>query len=95
MILPLAAELGLGVIVMRPFAEGALMPGPSPDRLAPLGVSSWSEALLRWILSDERVHVVIPATTRPANAVANARAGAGPWFGPEERALVAELARSM
>lgn len=92
-ILPLAAELGLGVVVMRPFAEGALFPGPPPERLAPLGVSSWSEALLRWILSDPRVHVVIPATSRPANATTNARAGQGPWFGADERALVAELAR--
>jgi aryl-alcohol dehydrogenase-like predicted oxidoreductase len=91
-ILPLAAELGLGVIVMRPFAEGVLFPGPPAASLAPLGVSSWSEALLRWILSDPRVHVVIPATSRPENAVANARAAQAPWFGPAERSLVTELA---
>jgi aryl-alcohol dehydrogenase-like predicted oxidoreductase len=91
-ILPLAAELGLGVLVMRPFAEGALMPGPPPDRLAPLGSASWGEALIRWILSDPRVTATIPATRDPGHARANARAGQGPWFGPEERRLVERLA---
>jgi aryl-alcohol dehydrogenase-like predicted oxidoreductase len=94
LILPLAAELGLGVVVMRPFAQGALFPGPPANRLAGLGVSSWSEALLRWILSDPRVHVVIPATSSAINAVANARAGNASPFEPDERAYVAELAGS-
>ena len=77
-ILPLAEELGLGVIVMRPFAERGLLPGPGPEQLEPIGVSSWAEALLRWILSDRRVTCVIPATADPAHAVENAAAGEPP-----------------
>jgi aryl-alcohol dehydrogenase-like predicted oxidoreductase len=95
-ILPLAADLGLGVVVMRPFAEGALLPrAPSPAALAPLqpfGVTTWAQALLKWILSDPRCHVAIPATSSPARMGENAAAGEPPWFGPEERALVARLA---
>jgi diketogulonate reductase-like aldo/keto reductase len=96
-LLPLAAELGIAVIVMRPLGEGALLRRPPVARaLEPLrafGVETWAQALLKWVLSDERVDVAIPATSRPERTVENARAGEPPWFGPEERAYVAELAR--
>jgi len=93
-ILPLAEELGLGVIGMRSLGEGSLLPGPQPGQLAPLGVRTWAQALIKWALSDLRVHAVIPATSNPDHAREDAAAGAGPWFGPEERRLVEELARS-
>ena len=92
-ILPLAAELDLGVVVMRPLGEGSLLPGPDPSQLAPLGLRSWPEALLKWALSDPRVHVVIPATRKPEHARANAAAGEGP-LDPEARAFVERLARA-
>jgi aryl-alcohol dehydrogenase-like predicted oxidoreductase len=95
-ILPLAAELGLGVVVMRPFGEGGLLRRPpSAEALAPLrpfGVATWPQALLKWSLSDPRCHIAIPATSRPERMAENATAGAPPWFGPEERALVERLA---
>jgi aryl-alcohol dehydrogenase-like predicted oxidoreductase len=96
LVLPLAAELGLGVVIMRPFAEGALFRRiPSPEELEPLkpfGVTTWSQALLKWSLSDPRCHVAIPATSKPARMLENARAGDPPWFSAEERAYVAQLA---
>jgi diketogulonate reductase-like aldo/keto reductase len=95
-LLPLAEELGVAVIVMRPLGEGSLMRRPpAADELAPLepfGVRTWAQALLKWALSDPRVDVVIPATTNPAHARANAAAGEPPWLGPDERRLVERLA---
>ena len=96
-LLPAAADLGLGVIVMRPFAEGGLIRRMTPAALAPLvpfGVTTWSQALLKWILSDPRCHVAIPASANPQHVRRNAAAGVPPWFGPEERDYVAKLARS-
>ena len=72
-ILPLAAELDLGVIAMRPLGGGSLV------RRFDAG------ELLKWTLGDERVHVAIPATSDPAHAMANIRAGAPPWPSPSER----------
>ena len=48
----------------------------------------------KWLLSDPRCHVAIPATSSPERMRENAAAGNSPWFGPEERALVAKLALS-
>jgi aryl-alcohol dehydrogenase-like predicted oxidoreductase len=92
-ILPLAEELGLGVIVMRPLGgDGSRFAPPDPRRLEPLGVASWAQALLKWALSDPRVTAVIPATGNPEHARENAAAGSPPWFGPDERRLVEALA---
>ena len=96
-ILPAAADLGLGVIVMRPFGEGSLLrkaiPASALTPLAPFGITSWPQALLKWILSDPRCQVAIPATSRVDHLRANAAAGTPPWLGPEERAYIVRLAR--
>lgn len=97
-LLPLAEELGIAVIVMRPFGgTGAplLRRTPSRDALAPLrelGIETWPQALLKWVLSDPRVDLAIPATSRPERAEENAAAGLPPWLGDEQRAHVARLA---
>jgi aryl-alcohol dehydrogenase-like predicted oxidoreductase len=95
-ILPLAADLGLGVLLMRPLGEGQLTRRPpGPDQLAPLrpfGITTWGQALIKWGLSDPRVHVSLAATAHPGRLAENAAAGSPPWFGPEERAHVLRLA---
>jgi aryl-alcohol dehydrogenase-like predicted oxidoreductase len=95
-ILPLAEELGLGVMVMEPLGSGALVRrSPSArdlETLAAFGVRTWAQALLKWILSDPRVHCVIPATRRLQRVAENAAAGDPPWFDPDTREYVARLA---
>jgi diketogulonate reductase-like aldo/keto reductase len=96
-LLPLAADLGVAVIAMRPLG------GSGEDRRrrvelsdaerAELGVESWAEALLRWALADDRIDCVIPATSKPERAAANARAGDGRRLTVVQRALVERLAR--
>lgn len=99
-LLPLAQERGIAVIVMEPLGghgSALLARDPGPDALeplAPFGVETWAQALLKWALSDARVDVVIPATSRPERVVENAAAGSPPWFGAEERAYVERLAES-
>lgn len=81
-ILPLAAELDLGVIAMRPLGGGSLARRMDASEL------------LKWTLADERVHVAIPATSSVAHAGANAAAGTGPWPSPAEREEMIRLALS-
>jgi aryl-alcohol dehydrogenase-like predicted oxidoreductase len=75
-ILPLAAELDLGVIAMRPLGGGSLVRRIDPTEL------------LKWTLGDERIHVAIPATSSVAHAQANTAAGTPPWPSVEERRAV-------
>ena len=97
-LLPLAKELGVAVIVMRPLGDKSrLRRPPPPEALAPLhdlGISTWPQALLKWALSDERVDVVIPASGNPDHVRENAGAGNPPWLGEEERSLIERLART-
>jgi aryl-alcohol dehydrogenase-like predicted oxidoreductase len=98
-ILPLAEQLGLGVIAMRPFGEGGLLRRlPSRADLLPLhdfGVTSWPQALLKWTLSDPRVHVTIPATVSAEHLRQNIAAGRPPWFDDETREYIVALARDL
>jgi diketogulonate reductase-like aldo/keto reductase len=97
-LLPLAEDRDIAVIVMEPLGgHGSALLARAPaeeelEPLAPFGVRTWAQALLKWALSDRRVDVVIPATSKPERARENAAAGSPPWFGPDERAYVEQLA---
>jgi aryl-alcohol dehydrogenase-like predicted oxidoreductase len=94
-LLPEAERLGIGVIVMTPLANGNLLTRePKESELAPLvtfGVHTWPQVLLKWILSDPRVHTVIPATQKADHMLENMVAGDPPWFTGDERTYVRRL----
>jgi len=98
-LLPLAGERNIGVIIMRPLGVGALArQRPTDEQLRQFrefGVHTWSQVLLKWLLSDPRVTTVIPATSNPEHARENAVAGDPPWFGPAERSAVVQLATEL
>lgn len=94
-LLPEAERLGVGVIVMTPLGTGRLLArSPEPAELAPLaafGVHTWAQVLIKWILSDPRVHAVIPATQSADHMRENMAAGQPPWFSGDERMYVRRL----
>ena len=91
-VLPLAADLGIGVVVMRPFGEGGLLRRPFPGELAEAGLTGWPEALLRWTLGDPRVTVAIPATSDPDHAAGNMAAASRPPLDADLRERIGRLA---
>jgi aryl-alcohol dehydrogenase-like predicted oxidoreductase len=82
-ILPLAADMGIGVVVNQPFGGGGLIARigkrPLPDWAAEIGCTSWAQILLKFALANPAVTVVIPGTGRPEYMADNVRAGFGPY----------------
>jgi diketogulonate reductase-like aldo/keto reductase len=93
-ILPLAQELGVAVMVNRPFATGGMFRRtrgkPLPAWAAALGIESWAQYFLKWIVAQPAVTCVIPATSKPAHMRDNAGAGAGAMPNAGQRRRMAE-----
>ena len=80
-LLPLAADLKIAVIANRPFAEGALFRRVKGKALPPwaaeLGIASWAQYFLKWIVSHPAVTCAIPGTGNPKHMADNLGAGRG------------------
>ncbi|WP_227753672.1 MULTISPECIES: aldo/keto reductase [Ramlibacter] len=78
-LLPLAAERGMAVIVNLPFGGGGLLKSlsrrPLPGWAAEIGCTTWSQVLLKFVLSEPAVTCVIPGTADPQHMADNAQAG--------------------
>jgi aryl-alcohol dehydrogenase-like predicted oxidoreductase len=92
-VLPLAAELGLGVLIHSPLRFGVLDRRLDTRVLAELGVKTVAQAVLKWIVSDPRVSCVLTATKTPGRPTENAQAGDPPWFDPDQRERLAHELR--
>lgn len=80
-LLPLARERGIGVIVNRPYQRGALIRRfdghDLPEWASEIGVRSWPQFLLKFVISHPAVTCAIPATTRVDHVRENLETAAG------------------
>jgi len=93
-LLPYCGEHDIAVIVNRPFAEGAMFRRvkgkPLPPWAAELGIASWAQFFLKWIVSHPAVTCAIPGTGRPEHMADNLAAGRGAMPDAAARRRMAE-----
>ncbi len=98
-LLPLALEQGIAVICNRPFQRGRL-----PDRLAghplpgwagEIGVATWPQFLLKFIISHPAVTAAIPATRQVDHVRENKSAAFGPMPDAAMRRRMAAYVQSL
>ncbi len=79
-LLPAAKDLGIAVLINRPFAAGQLFKRlkdkPLPEFVKPFA-SSWAQAMLKFVIANDAVTCVIPATSNPQHLTDNVGAGRG------------------
>jgi len=94
-ILPIAADRGVAVIANRPLVAGAAL-GPLTGRPVPawaseIGCTTWSQLLLKFVVSHPAITCAIPATSSPDHLLDNMQAAFGPM--PDE-SLREKIARA-
>jgi diketogulonate reductase-like aldo/keto reductase len=81
-LLPTAKDEGIAVLVNLPFGRSALFARtkgqPLPAFAAELGIQSWAQYFLKFVISHPAVNVAIPGTNDPAHMLDNLGAGRGP-----------------
>jgi diketogulonate reductase-like aldo/keto reductase len=80
-ILPLARDLGIAVVINRPFMNGdyfAMAKGHElPGWAADFDCESWAQFSLKYIVSHPVVNCVLTETSNPEHVVDNLNAGFG------------------
>jgi diketogulonate reductase-like aldo/keto reductase len=79
-VLPLAQELGIAVLINRPFQSGRLFRAVSGKELPDFAkdfADSWGQFFLKFITSHPAVTCAIPATSKPHHMADNLGAGFG------------------
>ena len=98
-ILPVAAERGVAVMANMPLEKGRLhefvADRPLPGFVSDLGINSWSQYFLKWVLSHPAVTVALAATSDPAHLTDNMEASRGPLPDTGMRARMLEHMQAM
>jgi diketogulonate reductase-like aldo/keto reductase len=92
-LLPLAAERGIAVIANYPLASGSALRSlagrPLPAWAAEIDCATWSQLLLKFVVSNPAITCAIPGTGNPEHMADNARAGLGRMPDDAMRARIA------
>ncbi|HWV08461.1 MAG TPA: aldo/keto reductase [Pseudomonas sp.] len=80
-LLPYCADNGIATLVNRPFQRAQLLNRvkgkPLPEWAMEADATSWAQLLLKFILANEAVTAVIPATSNPRYMADNIKGGIG------------------
>jgi len=92
---PAAKDLGIAVLINRPFGGGNLFSKVKGKELPvwtkDFDVNSWGQFFLKFILANDSVTCVIPGTSKPNHLVNNMMAGYEKLPDKSEREKMAEL----
>jgi diketogulonate reductase-like aldo/keto reductase len=98
-LLNLCKNKGIAVIANRPFAEGAMFRRvhgkPLPAWAQEVGIASWAQYFLKWIVGHPAVTCVIPGTGKPEHVADNVAAGFGKLPDAATRKRMAEYFDSL
>jgi len=98
LLLPLAADKGIGVLINRPFGGGGalrrLKGKPLPDFAGEVGATSWAQLLLKFIIAHPAITCAIPGTAKPAHMADNVKTGLGTLPDSAMREKIAAAATS-
>jgi diketogulonate reductase-like aldo/keto reductase len=93
-LLPAVRDLGVAVMVNRPFTKGSMIDRaagrPLPAVAAELGCRSAVQLFLKWVLGDPAVTVVLAATRNPRHAAENVEAASGRVPDAAQRRAIAD-----
>jgi diketogulonate reductase-like aldo/keto reductase len=97
---PLAEQKGVAVIANRPFGQGSLFRRVRGKALpdwarAELGVESWAQFFLKWIVAHPAVTCAIPGTSKPEHMRDNLGAARGPLPDAALRRRMAQYVESL
>ena len=92
-LIPAARDAGVAVLVMEPFASGALFGKvkgkPLPPVAGELGCTSWGQLFLKFLLGNPTVTCPIPATSKVKHVEDNLGALRGPVPDDAQRKAIA------
>jgi len=97
-ILPLAAQVGAGVLTAVPYGNGRLfraVHGKELPEWARAFANSWGQFFLKYLLADTRVTAVIPGTSDAGHMADNAGAMRGPLPDPAQRRRMVQFVESL